>query len=266
MTRTLLAVLGLVAWSTLAPSTYAAEPTPPSAADVQLRKEREAADALIPTTQAGTRYPKWEQQALARIAASKPLADHLEVIFDGDSITNGWTIQDHGLAVWKERIEPYHAYNFGISGDKTQHVLWRLAHGQAEGLHPKLIVLMIGTNNMGRSWSPAQVADGVEAIVTTYHQRCPEAAILLQGILPRGDAHDAIRGKISETNVLLAAWAPANGAIFRDFGAKFLEADGRLKADCFIDKTHPNAKGYGIWADAIKDILDQETGRTAKAP
>lgn len=182
-------------------------------------------------------------------------ASGIQLVFDGDSITDGW--QGNGREIWAERYGKLGAFDFGISGDRTEHVLWRLSQGQMKGIHPKLIAIMIGTNNMGAN-SAEQIAAGVKAIVHDYRTQCPDATILLQAIFPRAHAAtDPIRAKIKETNKIIAGLADGKKVIFLDFGDKFLEADGTLSPEVMPDFLHPNAKGYQIWADAIQPVIDQ---------
>jgi len=182
-------------------------------------------------------------------------ASVIQLIFDGDSITDGW--QGAGKAIWAERYAKLGAFDFGISGDRTEHVLWRISQGQLEGLHPTLVAIMIGTNNMGAN-SVEQIADGVKAIVKEYRARCPDATILLQAIFPRGHlATDPARAKIRETNKIIAGLADGIKVIYLDFGDKFLDAEGTLSPDVMPDFLHPNAKGYQIWADAIQPVIDR---------
>jgi len=113
-------------------------------------------------------------------------------------------LQGAGKQIWAERYAKLGAFDFGISGDHTEHVLWRLSRGQTDGLHPKLIAIMIGTNDMDTN-GPEPIAEGVKAIINDYRTRCPDATILLQAIFPRGHlATDPARAKIRETNKILA--------------------------------------------------------------
>ena len=180
----------------------------------------------------------------------------VDLIFDGDSITAGW--QSTGRSIWNEHYGKLNAFDFGIAGDGTQHLLWRLIEGkQADGLHPKLIVLMIGTNNLSNTAD--QVADAIKRIVAEYQKRCPEAVILLQAILPRGEqpANNPHRDKNKVINQTLAKFADGKKVIFIDFGDKFLNPDGTIIADLMPGFLHPSAKGYQIWADAIPPIINQ---------
>lgn len=178
-----------------------------------------------------------------------------DLIFDGDSITDGW--QGQGKEVWAQRYAALNAFNFGIGGDKTEHVLWRLSKGQVDGMNPKLIVLMIGTNNSGRDTAD-QIAEGVKAVVNEYLKRCPNSHLLLLAIFPRSEkATDGIRAKLAEVNTKISALAENKRVTYLDIGAKFLTPDGTLTRDIMPDFLHPNAKGYQIWTDAIQPIIDQ---------
>ncbi|HUB66944.1 MAG TPA: GDSL-type esterase/lipase family protein [Candidatus Methylacidiphilales bacterium] len=178
----------------------------------------------------------------------------IDLIFDGDSITNLWTTT--GAKIWNNRYAKLNAFDFGISGDQTQNLLWRLRNGQVNGLHPKLVVLLIGTNNISNT--PDQIAEGIKAILTEYRTRCPQATILLQGIFPRGHQPiDPFRAKIQTTNRIIASFADGNKIIYADFGDKFLQPDGVLSGEIMGDYLHPTEKGYQIWANAIQPTIDR---------
>ena len=186
----------------------------------------------------------------------------IQVIFDGDSITDWWRRADTGWPVWEEKISPYHAVDFGIAGDKTQHLLWRLSKGQAEGLHPKAIFLMIGTNNVYQRWSAQQIAEGVKAIIAAYRERCPDSVIVLQAIFPRGrDRNNPARIKINEINQTLSTFRNDPKVVYLDIGDKFLNADGSLSPEIMPDYLHPSTKGYQIWASAIQPTLAKYLSR-----
>ncbi|MFM7743427.1 MAG: platelet-activating factor acetylhydrolase IB subunit [Verrucomicrobiota bacterium] len=191
-----------------------------------------------------------------------------QLVFLGDSITHGW--EGKGKAVWMKDWAPLKAANFGIGGDRTEHVLWRLENGNFDGLKPKAIVLMIGTNNTGHQGRPQkelngavyectaeQTAEGIKAILAQLQKKCPEAKILVLGIFPRGaDKNDKFRQQNEATNAILKGFADGQKVFFLDVGAKFLEPDGTLSKSIMPDLLHPNEKGYQIWSDAIKsDVL-----------
>ncbi len=179
----------------------------------------------------------------------------LDLILDGDSITDGW--QGAGKEVWAKTYGKIAMVNEGIGGDKTENVLWRLADGQADGLKPRLIALLIGTNNLGRD-TDEQIAAGIAKIVQEYQRHCPDAAILLQGIFPRGASlEDPLRIRIKNINTMISKLGDGKKVIYVDYGDMFLEPDGSLSPDIMPDGLHPNAKGYEIWAKALAPIITQ---------
>ena len=178
------------------------------------------------------------------------------IIFDGDSITAAW--RGAGGGVWGHRHYPQlGAVDFGVSGDSTQGLLWRVQNGQVDGLHPKLVVLLIGTNNM-YSCSAEQIAGGIKADVEEYRKRLPDATVLLLGIFPRGEKPtDGLRTKVKEVNKITSALADGKKVIFMDFGDKLLTPDGLYTQPMTGDFLHPGVPGYEIWADSIQPVIDQ---------
>ena len=198
---------------------------------------------------------EWVTRVAATNAKAHEAGRTIDLIFDGDSITDFW--QTKGQAVWNERYGKLNAFDFGISADRTQHVLWRLSQGQVEGIHPKLVAIMIGTNNLGGN-TDEQIADGVKAIVSDYQKRCPESVILLQGIFPRGaQPTDGARPRIKAINEMISKLGDDKKVIYIDFGDKFLNPDGTMSPEVMPDFLHPSAKGYQIWADAIQPTIDR---------
>jgi lysophospholipase L1-like esterase len=182
----------------------------------------------------------------------------IDLYFIGDSITDGW--HGGGKDVWNKEFAGWNPGNFGISGDRTQHVLWRLQNGELDGVTPKAFVIMIGTNNLGANTNE-QIVAGNTAIVKTLVDKDPQAKILLLGIFPRGEkATDPNRQRIKDINTELAKLDDGKNIKFLDFGAKFLTDDGTLTKDIMPDFLHPTAKGYDIWAAAIKPILTEWLG------
>lgn len=177
----------------------------------------------------------------------------VEVLFLGDSITHGW----EGQKAWKKHFEPLKAANFGIGGDQTGHVLWRLTEGgEMEGIAPKVAVLMIGTNNSGRD-SAEQIADGIGLIVKTIHGKSPKTKVLLLGVFPRGPkAGTPIREKLAKINEIVSKLDDDGKSVkCLDIGKKFLESDGTLTKEIMPDFLHLSPRGYEIWAEAITPTL-----------
>lgn len=222
------------------------------------------ASALVATTLANTaiepapRDPKWVARHEGFVNEAKK--GGVDVLFLGDSITDGW--RGKGKAVWNKHFAPLKAANFGISGDRTQHVLWRLRNGEAEGYRPKAVVLMIGTNNSGkekdtgkdRNTTP-EIIDGVTAVVQELRAKFPDAKILLLAIFPRGEKDSEPRLQLAEVNQAIAKLHDGKHIHYLDIGTKFLTHDGTLPKDIMPDLLHPNEKGYEIWAEAIAQPL-----------
>jgi lysophospholipase L1-like esterase len=189
-----------------------------------------------------------------------------QLVFLGDSITQAWDSADRGKPTWEKYFAPLKAANFGISGDRTEHVLWRLEHGNFDGLKPKLIVLMIGTNNTGHQGrpqkeldgavyqcTPQQTAEGVKVILDKLKEKCPDSKVLLLGIFPRGASpQDKAREQNDAVNAIIKGYDDSKRVFFLDINSKFLEPDGTLSKEIMPDLLHPNAKGYEIWAQAIE--------------
>jgi lysophospholipase L1-like esterase len=184
----------------------------------------------------------------------------VDILFMGDSITDFW--RDRGVNVWNQCYAPQHAANFGISGDRTEHVLWRMDNGELDGIKPKVVVLMIGTNNTKQSNrmvnSPPEIVEGVTAVVNEIRARLPKTKILLLGIFPRGRTlEDQQRAEVALVNTVIARLDDGRMVKFLDIGPKFLEADGTISKEIMPDALHPSAKGYQIWADAMNPTLDE---------
>jgi lysophospholipase L1-like esterase len=177
------------------------------------------------------------------------------LLFLGDSITAGWNGQK---AIWEAAFGKYKPANFGIGGDRTQHVLWRIENGELEGIKPKAAVVMIGTNNSGSD--PAEgIAKGITKIVETIRAKTPDTKILLLAVFPRGEKPNPQREKLKDVNARIAKLDDGKHVFFLDIGDKFLQPDGSLTKEIMPDYLHLSAKGYQIWADAIADKVAQLT-------
>ncbi|MEQ1822751.1 MAG: GDSL-type esterase/lipase family protein [Fimbriimonadaceae bacterium] len=179
----------------------------------------------------------------------------VDVAFLGDSITQGW--EGEGKAMWDQHLAPLKSANFGFSGDRTEHVLWRLDNGELLGLKPKLIVIMIGTNNIGHGSSNASAtSEGVKAIVGKLRKNIPAAKILLLGIFPRGaDLNDPGRRACAEATKGFQALHDGKSVFCEDVGHHFLNRDGTMRQRLMPDLLHPNRSGYEIWTKAMMPIV-----------
>lgn len=176
-----------------------------------------------------------------------------ELVFLGDSITAGWGRQQ---PIWDKAFGTYKPANFGIGGDRTQHVLWRIKNGELDVIKPKAIVLMIGTNNSAADTAEG-ISKGITAIVETIRSKQPQAKILLLAVFPRGEKPNpnAQRDKLKEVNATIAKLADGKHIHFLDIGEKFLQPDGSISKDIMPDFLHLSPAGYQIWADSIGDKL-----------
>jgi len=183
----------------------------------------------------------------------------INLVFMGDSITHGW--EGHGKQLWAERYAPRGAVNLGYSGDRTEHVLWRLEKGELDGIKPKLCVMMIGTNNIGHgSSTPEQTVIGVKAILDKFKELQPQMKVLLLGVFPRGaDKSDPKRQAVDKINEGLPALADGCRVHYLDIGPKFLKGDV-LPREIMPDLLHPRGEGYQIWADAIEPSIKKLMG------
>lgn len=192
-------------------------------------------------------------------------AGPIGVLFLGDSITEGWGEAPH---IWEHYFGKYQPANFGIGGDQTQHVIWRIENGELDGITPKVVVLMIGTNNSA-AHTGELIADAVKKIIDLTRAKIPGARVLLLAILPRGARRNA-DGLITEAasedaakrvgandraNTLLAKLDDGVNVRFLNTNALFLGRDGRIPWTIMPDQLHPTAAGYQLWAEAIEQPL-----------
>lgn len=218
------------------------------------------ASTLVPLTQnRDWRVYDWttrHREASALMRARQP-----DIVMLGDSITHFWGGEPlggrrTGAAEWDRFFAGRTVVNLGYGWDRTENVLWRLENGEFEGVTPKVVVLMIGTNNVALN-TPDEIAAGVAAICASIHERSPATRILLLAIFPRGQRPDATRGKVDDVNRRIARLGDRDYVAFLDIGPKFLEPDGSISAEVMYDYLHPTAKGYAIWSAAMAPTLDR---------
>ena len=180
---------------------------------------------------------------------------NVDLVFIGDSITHGW--EGEGKTLWEKYYGPRNAVNLGFGGDQTQHVLWRLDHGEIDGIAPQAAVLMIGTNNSnGQDYTAEQIADGIIAICGRLRDKLPQTKILILGIFPRGEGPSSQRDKNAQASVLASRIADGKMIHYLDIGKAFLEPDGvTLTKEIMPDLLHLTPRGYQIWAEQIEPTL-----------
>ena len=180
---------------------------------------------------------------------------NVTIAFFGDSITHYWT--EYGKEAWTQQLVPQGAADFGIGGDKVEHILWRMTNGELEGMRPKVVVLMAGTNNLwDYELKPKDIVAGIVACLATIRERQPQAKILLMGVIPQGRKPDGqMRPKVTGINALLAALPAHSYDAFIDLGPKLLAPDGVLPELISADQTHLTKDGYAIWLGEMEPVL-----------
>ena len=202
----------------------------------------------------GTWLPR-HQQKLEENRKLKAAGKNPQVVFIGDSITEGW--EKSGQPVWQRYYAKYDAVALGFGGDHTENVLWRLQHGEVDGLAPKVAVLMIGTNNTGdRNDDPKATAAGVKAVIDELRRRLPQTKVLLLAVFPREEQPAAFLRRLNErVNAIISGYADDRYVFFANINASLLNADGTLSRDVMPDMLHPQEKGYEIWARSMDPVL-----------
>jgi len=206
----------------------------------------------------------WKKRHEAKLA--EVAKGGYDLVFLGDSITQGW--EGAGKSAWAKYYAHRKALNLGYSGDRTEHALWRLDKGEIAGLSPKLVVIMLGTNNTGhRQDPPAQTAEGMKMILERIQKGMPGAKVLLLAVFPREASADGKLRKINDgVNAIYKTFADGDRVTFMDINAKMLEADGTLTREIMPDLLHPREKGYAIWAAAIEPFIAKTLGDQPVAP
>jgi lysophospholipase L1-like esterase len=175
----------------------------------------------------------------------------VDLLFLGDSITQGW----HDNSAWRRFYGPRHAANFGIGGDRTQHVLWRIQNGELEKIEPRVTVLMIGTNNLHDD-TPDEITQGIQRIVAELRNRLPQTRVLLLGVFPRGrEPNETARDRIKTINQKIASLDDGSHVRFLDIGSTFLGPDGTISREIMPDYLHLSERGYRLWAEAMEPTL-----------
>ncbi len=179
----------------------------------------------------------------------------VDIMFLGDSLTMLW--DKEGKTVWDARFAPLKAANYGIGGDSTRQVIWRLENGELDNLNPKLVVLMIGTNNIYNdfnSGTDAEIVEGVSKIIALIHTKAPSAKVLLLGVLLRQNAF--FTNRTAALNKALSVYAAQNKIQFLDASAKFLNTEGTITPALFKpDQVHLTAEGYQILGDTLQPAV-----------
>jgi beta-glucosidase len=238
------------------PFTLAAQNNAPAVTPTNAGLEARPNTAVVPEPRTGSAT---NRQSLV-LQRAKDAPGNYDIEFIGDSITQGW--EGPGRKVWQDFYGQRKVINFGVGGDRTQHVLWRFENGQLDGIQARAAVVMIGTNNSNnQDNTEAEILEGVTAIVQQIRTRQPDAKILLLGIFPRGKTFSPQRGKILQVNQALARLDDGSHIFYFDLGSQFIENDGSISKSIMPDYLHPNEAGYRIWANATEPKLKQLLGK-----
>jgi dienelactone hydrolase/lysophospholipase L1-like esterase len=220
--------------------------------------------AAVPTPKLEQDFYDWHRRH-AEVLRIKDEVDP-EIVLIGDSITHMWggRPEEPGRAYGDESWTALfgdRALNLGFGWDRTQNVLWRIDHGQLDGLNPKLVVVHIGTNNLAstanhEAGTPKEIAEGIRAVLERIRGKLPQSPLVLMAVFPRGETpNHPMRAPIAEINRLLPAIAEACDAHWLDLTEALLEEDGTFPRRLASDFLHPSAEGYAIWAEALQPFL-----------
>lgn len=202
--------------------------------------------ALVPVSRTDDWAIQRQNEVLRRARASEKAA----VVFVGDSITQGW--EGEGAALWQKELAPLGALNLGVSGDRTEHVLWRLREAPLTHLEPRVVVLLIGTNNLGHGTSNAEeTAAGVLAVIAELHAQAPQATLLVHEIFPRGERMNPMRGDLLQVNQVLRAHALSPKTRVLGFSDRWVREDGTIPKEIMPDFLHLSPAGYAQWTEAL---------------
>jgi len=204
----------------------------------------------------------------------KAKSGRIDAYFEGDSITRRWGATDYPelLDNWKKNLFGWNAADFGWGADRVQNILWRIENGELDGVNPKVIVLLAGTNNVGNNVPPDgtqalidDVTKGIAAVLREMQRRAPNAVIILTAIFPRNDNMD-VMPEINAINRNLEKMADGRAIRYLNINDKLADRDGKLYEGMMnaTDKLHPAVKGYQVWADALKPLLTEILGPPAK--
>ncbi len=267
-------VLAMGAAFLLSLTAFAADPSPKSKSSPEQPKKAKTHSAVTPVPRPDTWWNERHETILKRIQQGR-----VDLVFIGDSITHSWeksptlAWEHNGEAVWQHYYAARNAVNMGFSGDRTQHVLWRLDHGEVDGISPKLVVLMIGSNNSWYDYNTSEeIADGILAIIEKLHAKLPKTQVLVLGIFPRDEKPCPQRTKNQQANAqvekqIAVKTAQGNKWLhYLDLESKFLKPDGTLSQEYMHDFLHPSLKGYQVWAEAMEPKIVELLGEKNDSP
>ena len=180
-------------------------------------------------------------------------ANQVDLLFIGNSITQRWEKQ--GKKAWETHFAPLHAINAGIDGDCTQHVIWRLDNGMTEGISPKLVILLIGSNHVN-DYTADEIVDGIKAIACKIRNKLPDTKLLVLGVLPRGTASPAAAYRLAKASESASKIADNQKIYYLDVAERFFDANGNVSGELMTtDRVHLSEAGYYVLAEALKPTI-----------
>lgn len=222
-----------------------------------------ASAQMVPADVPLARSDKNSQIAHEQLLAKKTQG-RIDIYFEGDSITRRWGATDYPqlLENWRQNFTGWNAADFGWGADRIENILWRLENGELDGVHPKVIVLLAGTNNVGNRVPPegadavvGNVTKGMAAVLRVMQEKAPESTIILTAIFPRND-NMAVMPEIDRINRNLAKMADGRRIRFLKVNGQLADEAGKLRDGMMNrDNLHPALAGYQVWADALKPIV-----------
>jgi len=193
----------------------------------------------------------WVQRHKLLVDQSATRKSDEQIVFVGDSITHFW--DESGKQVWDKFYANRHAYNYGIAGDRTENIIYRLRDKEFDGLTPKVTVVMIGTNNIGWNNNVEDTVHGVNETVRELLGKMPGTKMILLGLLPRAEPQGT---KCKQVNALIKNFNDDKSIFFLDMWSAWVTPDGKQRADLFLgDLLHPNQKGYEVWQQTMEPLL-----------
>lgn len=243
-------------------------------ADVQVANGATLFTAISPTPVTAS---WWTNRHAAKLIEVQGKQENVDLLFVGDSITHFWSektdqpygyLFEGGLSIWNQYYvngvgnAGRKPVNLGYGGDTTENILWRLQHGEMQGIFPKVAVILAGTNNTGlRTAEPAaETAQGVQAIIREIRLRSPYTKILLHGITPRDSPTDGRRIKNNAINAILQTYNDNEFVFYLNLDSLFLNGNGTVNTALMPDNLHPNLAGYTVWAPAMEPTIDKLFG------
>jgi platelet-activating factor acetylhydrolase IB subunit beta/gamma len=183
-------------------------------------------------------------------------ARNIQVVFLGDSLVRRW---EDNIELWDRYFAGYNAANFGMGSDCLENIKWRILHGELEGIAPKILLMLAGTNNLDKD-SVETIVSGIGEITAIIRRKLKDSIIVILGLLPRNRNETGLdyARKIGEINKRLRGqYANTEGILFRDVGSDLINAEGIVNEAIMPDGLHLNRAGYEVVGPRLKAIIEE---------